>query len=169
MPKTTVSVGVYACPTCCVPLCFQDEVQTIYSSYVRVNLLHVVNILKVVDSEAFCILDHFIGRMDGDSLFLYRPVRLTVAPRADAIDGAHPREWVHSRGTTLLPVWGCICCRRPIGVGYDFMLHFAQPIALVNAAQCSTDSNVIRCVCGCYLGYYYRNYVLIGEITELTS
>lgn len=169
MPKTTVSAGVFACSTCCVPLCYQDDAQTIYSTYVRLNLLHVVNILKVVDSEAYCLLDHFIGRTDGDSLFLYRPVRLIVAPRADAVDEAYPREWVHSRGASPLPVWGCNCCRRPVGVGYEFICHLAQPVSFVNAVQCSTDQNVIRCICGCYLGYRYRNYILVGEIIELTS
>lgn len=169
VPRTTGCTGVFACSVCCVPLCYQEDVQVVYSTYVRLHMLHVVNVLRVTDGEAFCLLDHFVGRVDGDNLFLYRPTRLAVAPRTDAVDGVYPREWAYSRGASLLPVWGCVCCRRPIGVGYEYVYHFAQPISFVNVAQCTTDPNIIRCLCGCYIGFRYRQYVLVGDVLELTA
>lgn len=167
VPRPNVTSAVYACATCCVPLCYQEDIRMFHSTYVWLSALHVVNISRVEDGNVFCLCDHHVGRLDGESLYLYRPVRLVVAPRTDGVISDYPREWFYSRIHPSYPLWGCTCCRRPIGVGHDFICHFAQPISFVNVVESTTDANVVRCICGCYIGYRYQRFILVGEIIEL--
>lgn len=167
VPRSLTNTSVFGCPVCMIPLCFYDDVVAFHGSYLSVNPLLVANLLRTTNNDVYCVGNHQVGRLNGNSLYLYRPVRLSLDATTDAGADAKPREWTFLPGNYPFPVWGCICCQRPVGTGFGFTYHYCQPASFVNVVPSSTDANVVKCLCGCYIGYNYQGVILVGEVYEL--
>lgn len=161
---------VYGCAICFSPICFARDVQVLDDLYLCASTLSVVNVAKIEADEAFCLCGRYIGQLDGETFYLHRPSRLNVGPTNDMDqDNDTNHEWGYAPGNYRFPIWGCVCCRRVIGTGFEFLHHYCLPISLANAVETENDRRTIQCVCGCYLGYRHRGYVLIGEIIQLNA
>lgn len=174
IPRSSVNTSVYGCAICQVPLCFYDAVKVHHTSYVCLDPLHVANLSRLAEDrgDAFCAEGHCVGRLYGNTLYLYRPIRINIAGRVNGgADPAVVQEWAFIPRNYRFPIWCCICCQRPIGSGYGFAYHFAPPVSFVNVRESSADPSEIRCLCGCYVGYRFQYAILVGEIDEfeLTS
>lgn len=160
---------VYGCSVCYNPICFREDVQVFDDLYLAVSTLRAVNVVRVELDEAFCLCGRYIGQVDGDTFYLHCPTRLTVGVNEAEQNNGVEREWCYAPGSYRFPIWGCGCCSRVIGTDFEFLHHYCFPISLVNVVESDIDRRTIRCICGCYIGYRHRGYVLIGEILQLNS
>lgn len=159
---------VHGCPVCYTPMCFSQDVQMIDDTYIVVSTLRAINIARVEAEEAFCVCGRYIGQLDGDTFFFHQPVRLNVAATAEDLPNGVERDWHYVPNDFRSPIWGCICCRRVIGTGFEFLHHYCLPVSLVNVVE-GTDRRRIQCVCGCYIGYRHRSCILLGDFVQLNS
>lgn len=158
---------IYGCTICYNPICFAQDAWSVDDLYLSVKTLNAVNISRIENDEASCICGRRIGQIDGDTLYIYRPIRLSVPPSNMEPRNGVVREWCFPPGNYNFPIWGCVCCQRSLGTGYEFLHHYCLPVSLINSVELDTDRNNIRCVCGCYVGYRHRGYILVGEIVQL--